>query len=661
MKMVMYKKFYRILLVFVCMCFVPIGSKAQNTSPFAVHAHVHGGGEHNQVPANLRMMKEAGIHWIRFDFTWPDVEPAQGAWSFDRLDRVVEEADKLGLNILGIFLHDRPWAKPAYEHLDAWETYVKKVVTRYKDKVRCWEVWNEPNLYPRFWDKRDEGESYALLLKTTYKIIKEIDPEITVVYAGLAGIPMSYIEKSFAAGSAAAFDKMAVHPYRSLLSTMEDTQRFIDDLERLRALMTRYNIGHKGIWFTEMGFSSMAGVVNKDKNVFHEMKAETGKDWRVAVICDDEFPIDQSFTEETLRSLFPSGFRLDTVQLLEMRRAFSQNVYDAVFFPPADNIPLHVSQTVTPYLTDYMRRGGKVFYYTREGNMYYYGDAAEKEINQAIYLTQTMWLSLRFGIERYFWYEFESPERSFFERESHFGLTRRGLSPKPAYHAYATMGKLFPEGSQIDTAVEWKQNDCCVVSWKQPDGTRVWAVWSPEGDRQAHVKIGGGLQKALNYLGDDLPAVTSSSGTLETGAGVIYLVGAETLEIKETIRQPEVTDYAAAVAGVYQGNGKLWAPGDVENVVITLEYVNKTTVKATVDAVLPKELRQLGGTKTMTGEMTVSSEYELSGKLPLYIIQFAGSGTVDPTNRTIELNIIGKPLGYHLHFILKGEKQDDVK
>ena len=287
--------------------------------------------------------------------------------------------------------------------------------------------------------------------------------------------------------------------------------------------------------------------------------------------------------------------------------------------------------------------------------MFYYGDAVEKETGQAVFLAQTMWLSLRFGIERYFWYEFESSDtRNIFDREENFGLTRRGLSPKQAYYAYVAMGKLFPEGSKIDTSVEWRQNDCCVVSWKQPDGTRVWAVWAPEGDRTVKAKIGRGLRQMFNYLGATLSAVTESSGTMKIGAGVVYLVGPETLEIQETV-QPDV---AADIVGTYYGDGKLWKPGDVEDVVITLEYVDKTTVKATINAILPKELRALGGPKTMTGDLTVSPEYGLSGTIPLYIIQFAGSGSIDPANKTIKMNIVGKPMGHHLDFALTGKMKD---
>ena len=517
--------------VFVFFLLTMFQGKAQIYSPLAVHMHIDGGEEYAQMPANLRMVRDAGARWVRTDFSWGSVESPQGNWHYERLDRMVAVTDQEGIQLLGVLMGRPSWGRPVWEHLDEWLLYVGNVVTRYKDKVRCWEIWNETNLYPRFWDKAGDGENYALVLKATYQKIKETDPGSTVVYAGTAGIPLDYIEKSFVAGAGEGFDKMAVHPYRAFMDSWEATLRFKEDIDRLRALMAKYKIGHKGIWFTEMGITSMAGVVTKDKDVFHEIKAETAKDWKVAVVCDDDFPVDPSFTAQTLRSFFPSGFRLDTVPILGMRRV-RLNEYDAVFFPPSDHIPLHVSQTLTPYLTRYMSGGGKVFYYTRSGNMYYYGDAAEKEIKQANFITQTICLSLRFGIEKYFLYEMQSPAENFFDREDNFGLTRRDLQPKPAYHAFATLGKLFPEGSEVDASIEWRQQDCCVVSWKQPDGTRVWAIWSPEGDRSVNVKIGKGLRQALHSLGSALPDVTESSKTLQTGAGIIYLVGPETLEIQ---------------------------------------------------------------------------------------------------------------------------------
>ncbi|MDR2763674.1 MAG: beta-galactosidase [Tannerella sp.] len=518
--------------MFVVACFflLPRHSVSQEKSPFGVSMHIDGGEEYNHMPENLRMVRAAGIRWVRTDFVWSSIENPQGVWHFDTFDRIVAETEKQGLQILALLLYNVAWANPAYKHPEAWLTYVEKVVTRYKGKVRCWEIWNEPNLYPRFWDQRNDAANYVLLLKATYRKIKEIDPEATVVHAGTAGIPMEYIEKSFAAGSGLFFDKFAIHPYRPLLNTWEATDRFREDVDNLRALMAKYKIEQKGIWFTETGISSMTGVEVKDKEAFHEAQKETGKDWKVALVCDEDFPVDAAFSGQ-IPTLFPPEFRLDSLQIQDVRRIRAE-VYDAVVFPPTDHFPLHISQLVAPHLTNYLRAGGKVYYCMKDGTLYYYGDTAEKESNQAVFIAQTLLLSLRFGIERYYYYEFESPEESLFDREDNFGLTHRGLRAKPAYHAYATTGKLFPEGSVIDESVAWKQKDCCVVSWQQPDGLRVWAVWAPEGARQVKVKIGRGLKQALNHLGETIPSVTEATETLEIRPAVTYLTGAATLDIQ---------------------------------------------------------------------------------------------------------------------------------
>ncbi|MDR2042468.1 MAG: beta-galactosidase [Tannerella sp.] len=523
--------FIGMLVVTGCFLFPERSMSQTTTSPFGVSMHLNGGEEYNHIPENLRMLRAAGIRWVRTDFSWSAVEGPQGVWHFDVLDRVVAEIQKQELQILAPLLYNAPWATPAYKHLDAWLTYVEKVVTRYKDKVQCWEIWNEPNLYPRFWDQRNDAANYVLLLKATYRKIKEIAPDAIVVHAGMAGIPMEYIEQSFAEGSGRFFDKFSVHPYRSCMDTWEATDLFCEDIDKLRALMAKYKLEQKDIWFTEMGISTMTGVEIKDREVFHEAKEETGRDWKVAMICDDDFPVDESFAGQILPAFFPAGFQVDSIQIPNVQRTHLP-AYDAVFFPPSDPFPLHINQSLIPYLTRYLRAGGKVYYSTKDGTVYYYGDAVEKEANQAVFTAQTILLSLRFGIERYFYYEFESPEESMFDREDNFGLTGSGLRRKPAYDAYATIGKLFPEGSVTDMTVAWKQKDCCVVSWQQPDGLRVWAVWTPEGARQVNVKIGKGLKQALNHLGETLPSVTEATGTLEIKPSVTYLTGAATLDIQ---------------------------------------------------------------------------------------------------------------------------------
>ncbi|MDR3262410.1 MAG: cellulase family glycosylhydrolase [Tannerella sp.] len=502
---------------------------SQEASPFGFSAHIQSGEEHYQMPKNLQMMHAAGARWVRTDFIWSSVESPQGNWHFDHLDRVVEETAQQGIQVLALLLYNVSWATPAYQHLDAWLTYVEKTVTRYKDRVRYWEIWNEPNL---FWDKMGgNAAEYALLLEATYKKIKSIDPELVVLHAGLCGIPMEYAEKAFASGAGLYFDGFCIHPYRPLLQSMEATIRFHDDLSELRALMSKYKIEGKKIWITEMGLTSMVQINMADRDVFREVQSRSGKGLQAAMVSDVDFPIDPAYPEQTLRSFFPEDASLDILTFFDLKRTPLYK-YDAVFFPPSENFPLHISQLITPYLVEYLMGGGRVYYYTQEGNMYYYDDMATKEKNQAVFLGQTLLLSLRFGIERYFCYEFSSPERNIFDREDNFGVVRRALEPKAAYHAYSTVGHLFPEGSTMDMSVAWNRKDFCVVSWTQPKGLRIWAVWSPEGVRQVNVKIGTGLQQTLNYLGEEIPTVTAACGTLEISPSITYLVGPATLDIQ---------------------------------------------------------------------------------------------------------------------------------
>ena len=113
---------------------------AEPISPYGVCAHLPRGDEFGTAREELRLMHEAGIGWARPDFSWSSVERRPGQWTFDRLDRTVEWAEEAGVNLLPILDYDVDWARPAHKHLDKWTEYVRRVVIRYKDRIRYWEV-----------------------------------------------------------------------------------------------------------------------------------------------------------------------------------------------------------------------------------------------------------------------------------------------------------------------------------------------------------------------------------------------------------------------------------------------------------------------------------------------------------------------------------------
>jgi hypothetical protein len=377
----------------------------------------------------------------------------------------------------------------------------------------------------QFWENPD-GADYATLLKATYQKIKEIDPELTVLYAGTSGIPLAFIEKSFQAGAADCFDRMAFHPYRGEFHTMERVASYCQDIRGLQQLMEKYHIGDKKLWITEMGLSSWQTVNPSTIEAFHEMKKQKDPDkvWKLALFYDDHCPGGNSMTADEIVALFDNreDFSIDNLGYPDLATV-DVSRYDAVLSPMMENYPvLLFDRGVSPSLG---------YFYFR-GRLYFYGDPVTEE-NQATFLPQAILLSVRFGVERFIWYEFHSSERNPFEREYFFSLVHHpNLEPKPAYYAYQALTGVFPEGSRIDASVEWNRTDFCVVSWIYPDGTHAWAVWTPSGTKQVSLKMGKGFQKALDYMGKELP-VTADTRTLKITPGITYLVGPQTLDIGE--------------------------------------------------------------------------------------------------------------------------------
>ncbi|MDR0870110.1 MAG: beta-galactosidase [Planctomycetaceae bacterium] len=450
-------------IIFLVVLYFAAAVYAQTDAPLGVCAHLQGGSEYRQMPQNLELMYNAGFRLVRTDFSWSRIEPEKGTWKFDTHDDIVKQTQQNGLQILGLLIdHGVDWAAPAHQHLDDWLEYVEKTVRRYKDSIRYWEVWNEPNI-ERFW-RYPSGKDYATLLSATYKKIKEIDPGITVLSAGTALLPMKFIEEMLQEQASNSFDVFCIHPYRAGFRSMTLSSRFGNDIKQLQTLLTKYNGGKpKRIWITEMGFPTPPLTSGISRNVSGLLK-QAGIDGR-----------------EIKTAALPASVQA---------AAGAANIL----------------------------------------NTFMVHDVFASEEEQAVYAPQAILLSLRFGIEKFIWYELQAPEDDNIDPEEHFGLTHRDLKPKPAYHSVTALGKFIADGVAIDTKTDWQQHGCCVVHWTHKDGTPVWAVWSPDGEKNIAVKIGSGLKGVFDVFGKPVP-VNLPEQSLPVSPKILYLVGAETLSI----------------------------------------------------------------------------------------------------------------------------------
>jgi len=146
---------------------------------------------------DLGMMKDAGLTWVKQSFAWRDIEGAKkGAFNWENADRAVRLANEFGIDILARMDNAPEWAAPGCFNAakkqmgpaaktQDWLDFLHAFVTRYKGKIRAYEIWNEPNLSREWCGRPPNPTEYAALMKVSYEKIKSIDPNAIVVSAGL--------------------------------------------------------------------------------------------------------------------------------------------------------------------------------------------------------------------------------------------------------------------------------------------------------------------------------------------------------------------------------------------------------------------------------------------------------------------------------------------
>lgn len=171
-------------------------------------------------------LEPLGIKKLRMQAGWAKTEKVKGIYNWNWLDKIVNDAASRGLE---------PWLETGYgntiyqgggginlsagipsspEALQAWDKWVAALVNRYKDKVRDWEVWNEPN----FGDNEiNTPEKVAELNIRTAEIIKKFQPNAKISGLAMGHIDLKYADIFFKTihqkGKMNLYDNMTYHDY----------------------------------------------------------------------------------------------------------------------------------------------------------------------------------------------------------------------------------------------------------------------------------------------------------------------------------------------------------------------------------------------------------------------------------------------------------------
>ncbi len=188
-----------------------------------------------------------GAKRIRLQGGWSKCEKVKGMYDWAWLDAVIPDAASRGV---------APWVELSYgnpiyegggeaklaghiptspEALTAWDNWVKAMVTRYKNQVPEWEIWNEPDLNPTH-----TGTEIGQFYIRTARLVKSIQPNARLIALGMASVTKLDFLKEFyeTLKKENALDLVDIQTYHGYSKNPDDSYPAI---EKMRQLVWGYN------------------------------------------------------------------------------------------------------------------------------------------------------------------------------------------------------------------------------------------------------------------------------------------------------------------------------------------------------------------------------------------------------------------------------------
>ena len=146
------------------------------------------------------LIKTLGLRTVRLQTGWQKTEKEEGIYDFSWLDEIVDAlleakiAPLLSLSYGNKIYCENPEKYPNIEiggvgHIPieteraryGWQNYVTAIVTHFKDRVKYFEIWNEPEVSSFCVSDLPWTEAYMELVKITSPIIRKICPDAKVI------------------------------------------------------------------------------------------------------------------------------------------------------------------------------------------------------------------------------------------------------------------------------------------------------------------------------------------------------------------------------------------------------------------------------------------------------------------------------------------------
>lgn len=219
----------------------------------------------------LAKARAIGVKWTRITIGWDSVEKEKGKFDWSRYDSTLNALLRFGIMpfvtltrgnpiYTGVGRYDDPTLAAIYgdspapptdaDGHAAWLRFVGAAIERYRDRIRYWEVWNEPN-HRKYWGAPPDGEVYGDLLRITVEKIRSLHPDAKIIAGSMAGIDADFADKFLGRCDPKSIDIISFHNYGN---RPEDR---VYRIPKFKKVLDKYNPDFE-IWQGECGVASQS-------------------------------------------------------------------------------------------------------------------------------------------------------------------------------------------------------------------------------------------------------------------------------------------------------------------------------------------------------------------------------------------------------------------
>lgn len=139
----------------------------------------------------------SGAGWTRITFEWNQIQPAgPDSWvEYPIPDAAIDAERAAGREVVGLLVTTPGWAwaqfggknvpagldLPLNDPGNLWATFVRTIVTRHRNRIQHWIIWNEPDIWGTdFQSWGGTVEEFARLMEVAYRVAREANPNAVI-------------------------------------------------------------------------------------------------------------------------------------------------------------------------------------------------------------------------------------------------------------------------------------------------------------------------------------------------------------------------------------------------------------------------------------------------------------------------------------------------